>query len=275
MQPWHGLSMQTNYTYSSSKDNISSFFGDSVYENGQFGFQNPFDPNQYYGPSTNDIKHRYLLSYNWEIPTPSGWTGVAKSLLGGWSFSGVYNVQSGGAFSVYDNLNNDNSCARTGGINCYPVVVGSNPSRQQTLDPTGANTYLLYDFSSTYISQSQYCQNQTGAAPGTQANFACTTNLYLTHPEVFPKRNAFRLPGFWNWDAAIGKRFALPREGMGLELRAELFNVLNHSNMYANIGTNDMVDTQVTGNYGGRPGLGASGVVADRRALQLGVRFTF
>jgi hypothetical protein len=172
-------------------------------------------------------------------------------------------------------LNNDNSCARTGGINCYPVVVGSNPSRQQTLDPTGANTYLLYDFSSTYISQSQYCQNQTGAAPGTQANFACTTNLYLTHPEVFPKRNAFRLPGFWNWDAAIGKRFALPREGMGLELRAELFNVLNHSNMYANIGTNDMVDTQVTGNYGGRPGLGASGVVADRRALQLGVRFTF
>jgi hypothetical protein len=45
--------------------------------------------------------------------------------------------------------------------------------------------------------------------------------------------------------------------------------------MYANIGTNDMVDTQVTGNYGGRPGLGASGVVADRRALQLGVKFTF
>jgi hypothetical protein len=275
MQPWHGLSLQTNYTYSSSKDNISSFFGDSVYENGQFGFQNPFDPNQYYGPSTNDIKHRYLLSYNWDIPTPSAWTGLAKGILGGWSFSGVYNVQSGGAFSVYDNLNNDNACARTGGINCYPVVVGSNPSRQQTLDPTAANTYILYDFGSTYISQSQYCLNTTGAAIGSTANRACTADLYLNHPELFPQRNSFRLPGFWNWDAAIAKRFSLPREGMGLELRAELFNVLNHSNMYANIGTNDMVDTQVTGNYGGRPGLGASGVVADRRALQLGVKFTF
>lgn len=82
----------------------------------QAGFPNPFHQGLYYGPSSNDIKHRYLLGYNYEIPAPANWSGLAKTILGGWAFSGVYNVQSGGTFSVFDNLVNDNVCARTAGI---------------------------------------------------------------------------------------------------------------------------------------------------------------
>ena len=36
-------------------------------------------------------------------------------------------------------------------------------------------------------------------------------------------------PGFVNTDFSIIKQFALPREGMGLNFRAEFFNLFNHA----------------------------------------------
>ena len=46
-------------------------------------------------------------------------------------------------------------------------------------------------------------------------------------------RNVARAPGFADLDLAVHKRFALYPEGVGLEFRAEAFNVLNHSNALA------------------------------------------
>jgi hypothetical protein len=62
---------------------------------------------------------------------------------------------------------------------------------------------------------------------------------------------------------------------MGFELRAELFNVFRHANLYATPGTNDISAGAVQAKYGERPGINAQGVTADRRALQLGAKFTF
>jgi hypothetical protein len=42
-------------------------------------------------------------------------------------------------------------------------------------------------------------------------------------------RNAFRTPNFWQWDASIDKNFRI-REGMRLQIRAEFFDVTNHTN---------------------------------------------
>jgi hypothetical protein len=46
-------------------------------------------------------------------------------------------------------------------------------------------------------------------------------------------RNAFRGPGAWQFDAAAAKKFKLT-ERVGLEFRAEGFDVLNHHNLYVN-----------------------------------------
>jgi hypothetical protein len=275
-----GLTILTNYTYSVSKDNSSSFFGDSAFEGFfGFGFKNPFDPGADYGYSANDIRHRYLLSYNYDIPVPSSWTGVARSVLGGWSLSGVYNAQTGGTFSVYDS-NSNSLCAASGTNFCYPLVAGAAPKREQTIinDPTARNTYVLYDITNQYISQDTFC----GTQPDIDVCYAQLANGILPPGAVYPKRNAYRMPGVWNWDMAVAKKVRLPWEGTGFEFRAEFFNVLNHSNLYANAGTNDIANTDPTGtrsivtaNYGQRPAVGASGVQADRRAIQLGAKFTF
>jgi hypothetical protein len=42
-------------------------------------------------------------------------------------------------------------------------------------------------------------------------------------------RNAFRTPGFEQWDLGVDKNFRI-RESVRLQLRSEFFNVLNHTN---------------------------------------------
>ena len=44
-------------------------------------------------------------------------------------------------------------------------------------------------------------------------------------------RNAYRAPGFEQWDFALDKYFPIPlREDMRLQFRSEFFNFLNHTN---------------------------------------------
>jgi len=47
------------------------------------------------------------------------------------------------------------------------------------------------------------------------------------------RRNAFRGPGWWNFDLAASKSFSLT-ERVKLELRAEGFDLFNHHNLYVN-----------------------------------------
>jgi hypothetical protein len=44
-------------------------------------------------------------------------------------------------------------------------------------------------------------------------------------------RNSFRGPNHWNWDMGIYKTFKLT-EKVGLQFRGELFNAVNHPNLF-------------------------------------------
>ena len=253
-----------SYTYANWKDNSSSFFGDSFYDGifGQFGFRDPYNPGADYSTSSNDIRHRFVLAYTYELPFAKSLSGIGKQILDGWSLSGVYSAQSGGAFSVYDTVS-DTQCTRDFTDFCYPILTGSVPKMTQT--PTGApNTFALYDLTGVFTSQEAFCGG----------DLACTADLYQLHANELSPRNLFRLPGLWTYDAAVAKRFA-PGERAGLEFHVEALNVFNHSNLFATAGTNDVVNSNVLASRGLPPGVNASGVTAERRSVQLGVKLTF
>jgi hypothetical protein len=71
-------------------------------------------------------------------------------------------------------------------------------------------------------------------------------------------------PGFVNSDFSVIKQFALPREGMGLNFRAEFFNLFNHPQFgppIADIGS---------------PGFGSvNSTVNNPRVVQFGLKLTF
>jgi hypothetical protein len=128
------------------------------------------------------------------------------------------------------------------GSTLYPDVVG---------DPKVSNPTLAHWFNPAAYAN---------PAPGTFGNSGRMTLIG---------------PGFFNADFSLGKSFPLPREGMKLDIRADMYNVFNHINFAnpdANVGyTSDgvLADTTagtITGPAGGN---------GNRRIIQLGAHFTF
>ncbi len=85
----NGLSFLTSYTFSKSLDYVSSFnvagSAPRLVAGENDLAQNPFNLNAEHGPSLFDARHRFVLSGSYQIPTPQGVKGTARSALGGWS----------------------------------------------------------------------------------------------------------------------------------------------------------------------------------------------
>ncbi len=305
-----GLFLNGTYTWAHSIDNESSFFGDSAFEGFfGFGFRDPFKPGTDRANSTNDIRNRGTLSGIWQIPFSKNQTGFAGRIFGGWSLSGIFVAQTGGAFSVYDN-SSSGVCTLSGTNFCYPVLTGNAiPKMAGTVNSSSPNSFALYDFtgtSSPFVTQQDYCSANSLVTPlgsfgagagvgfqpgGTGAGYtasndrrACTAAITNLYPGLQSARNLFRTPGIWNMDVAILKDFRLPHEGHKLQFRAEFYNLFNHSNLYVVPGTNAFTGSgdpavPLSGSFveakRGIPASFGAGTPKERRNIQLGLRYIF
>ncbi len=285
-----GLSFASTYTWAHSIDNESSFFADSPFEAFfGFGFRDPYNPSMDRASSTNDIRHRGTFSGTWELPWWRGQAGFAGHAFGGWSMSGIFVAQTGGAFTVYDNsgvinpANGDSSqCGNSGTNFCFPLLTGAVPAMTQTPDTSTPNSFALYNLGGAFQTQKQFCQANSLSSPlgpfggpGSTATsqIACTAVLSNLNANMLSPRNLFRTPGIWNVDFAILKDFKMPWEGHKLQFRSEFYNLFNHANMYVRAGTNQFSGSStdsVTGAKGLPPGGGK-----ERRNIQLALKYIF
>jgi outer membrane receptor protein involved in Fe transport len=187
----HGLTALASYTWSKSIDDASSFFSSS----GDANFpQNSHDTRAERGLSNFDLRHRFSLSYSYDLPFGKG------ALRGGWQTFGIWTFQTGRPFTVALDPNVDNS--NTGqsilgfGANDRPNLLRpaalSNPTPDRWFD-VGAFALPAY---------------------GTFGNAG---------------RNILTGPGFQSVNVSIVKnlRFA---ERASLQIRGEVFNLFNHPN---------------------------------------------
>ncbi len=156
--------------------------------------------NNYYraaqkGPSNNDVAYRFTSGGLWQLPFGAGkrylQKGFAGAITGNWRVSGIYAVQTGTPFTVTLNFDNANA-----GTAYYPnrICGGSLPNPTVT---TWFNT-------GCFVPPATYVFGNEG-------------------------RNSVRGPGRNNVNFSLHRRFPIPyREGMGLEFRAESYNLLNH-----------------------------------------------
>jgi hypothetical protein len=79
-----GLQFEAAYTYSSARDNVSTFEE----------LLNPLCFKCGWAPSLFDARHRFVFSYYWELPIPK-YEGGKRVLLNGWAVSGITTFQSG------------------------------------------------------------------------------------------------------------------------------------------------------------------------------------
>jgi hypothetical protein len=185
------LEFDASYTYGKSMDQ-SSNIGEEV---------NPFNPALSYALSSFDVKHNFVLSYDYQLPFDQFFR--PSRLTKGWSLSGITRFASG--FPVTMINKGDNS------------LIGTNPNgvNNSSIDEPDYNGGPLHlnknprDNGNNYFSTAAFSMNALGE-PGTS------------------KRRFFYGPGADNYDMAIAKNLPFT-ESKSLLFRVEAFNVFNHA----------------------------------------------
>jgi Carboxypeptidase regulatory-like domain len=182
------------YTWSKSLDN-SSGFTDPI---------NPLNPNNSRGLSQFDITHNFVFSYGYELPFFRAAHGFTGKLLRGWNISGVTRFATG--FPVTLTESDDASLCGCSGAD----VPNYDGSKIHFLNPRDPGHQL---FAQTFD------VNQVAVSPFFPETVGIQGNS---------NRRFFHGPGFNNWDIAFRKN-TMFGERVGMEFRAEYFNVFNHA----------------------------------------------
>lgn len=243
----HGLTILGNYTWSKSIDDLPANAGVT-------GFDTPSarpwdDPLRHQfdrGPSEFDHTHRFVASFVWDLPSFSSSNGFVRSALGGWQYSGVVSAQTGRPFTVLQ------------GAELSGTQIGND---RGTLIP-GATVYT-----SGACAATANCVNWLS-----KAAFASTAASLGTYGAT--GKNAFRMPGKYNWDMGLFKNFSFT-ERWKLQFRAEFFNVFNRANFF----DEDIASQPSLGNFqklnGSSFGTFRAGQVGDPRIGQLALKIFF
>jgi Carboxypeptidase regulatory-like domain/TonB-dependent Receptor Plug Domain len=205
-----GVSLLASYTFSKTIDDASS---SSNFSNAPSNAQCRCDLRGNKGPSAFEVRHRFVLSYLWELPFGKGkWLAssheAVNKIIGGWQINGITAFQSGPPIQI--NTQGDNANIGTGagsGNNQRPNLIG---------DPYGG------------IDTGANIKNR-GVNAGTfyfnRAAFALPPQFRLGNLG----KNTLYGPGFQNWDFSVFKNTSIS-ERVNMQFRAEFFNFFNHAN---------------------------------------------
>jgi hypothetical protein len=220
-----GLQFLAAYTFS----HAYSTTGRSTAAAGASGITgNQNDPRANYGRSDFNREHRFVLSYLYQLPSPTRFNSFFDGLLGGWAVSGVTTLQSGAPLTI----------TGTNGNN----VFGITSDRAQLapgcaygdLTASGSVTGKLNNyFNRSCILRANPANPNSAAIWPVIGNDGIATNFGNSGVGV-----VFG-PDQRNFDIAIIKRTPLNklREGANLEFRTEFFNAFN-TTQFSNPNTN-------------------------------------
>jgi outer membrane receptor protein involved in Fe transport len=200
----YGLNFQVNYAWSKSLDTGTG----NGHGSGVDVYQNAFDPAANYGLSDFNAAHTLVGQVAYELPFGKGRQfalhGPLDYVAGGWRVSSLFQWHTGTPFTpvIQSSVRNalDPGLNLCGNCYLYPVLVG---------DP-----HVSHPTNSEWFNPAAYAN----PAPGTFGNV---------------QRNSLTGPQFFGADFSVAKEFRLPFEGMKLEIRADMYNVFNHTD-YAN-----------------------------------------
>lgn len=187
----HGLQFSAAYTFSKSLDEASSFEG----------ILNPLPGAHNRALSLFDARHRFVVSYYWNIPAPK-YSGFRAKLIDGWGLSGITTYQTG--FPIRITSSSDNEL-----MNSYDFELPGEPNQIAPFTWQRPQTNGNYYFNNTNIFTENGVFGYVGSAPRT---ICCG-------------------PGISNTDFVVMKNIPVT-ERTHLEFRGEIFNIFNHTQFY-------------------------------------------
>jgi hypothetical protein len=187
----HGLQFSGAYTWSKSLDEASSFEG----------ILNPLPGAHNRALSLFDARHRFVISYYWEVPARK-YSGFTGKLLDNWAVSGITTYQTG--FPIRITSSSDLEL-----MNSASFEFPGEPNQIAPFTWQRPQSNGNYYFNNSTIFSNNGINGTVGNAPRT---ICCG-------------------PGISETDFSAIKNIAV-NERTHFEFRAELFNVFNHTQFY-------------------------------------------
>ena len=237
-----GFQLRGVYTWAKSLDDGTAW-NSSVAANAPGFVMYPDNPKLDWGPSTTDVRHLAVINGTWELPFGRGKAYFSKVghksqyFVSGWTMSGIVSTQSGFPFTPQLGFNPTNN-----GDTRNPIRPSVNPNFKGNVILGGAQKY--FDPNAFIL-----------PTPGTYGNL---------------KRDTLNGPGLSNFDASLKKDTALT-EHLNLQLRAEFFNVFNHTNLST---PNAVVFTSASGIPSPTAGV-ITATASTSRQIQFGAKVLF
>jgi hypothetical protein len=235
-----GLQFRGVYTFSKTLDDGDNM-NTSVATNSPAFVANPLVPKADYGRASFDVRHSAVLQATYDLPfghvnTPQSKLWVDR-LVRNWKASGIVTLQSALPFTPQLSYNPSND-----GDTRNPVRPSWNPNF------TGL---VILGGSSQYFNPLAFIQ----PLPGTYGNVG---------------RNVLQGPGLAQTDLSLARGFSLS-ERLGLQFRAEFFNLFNRTNFNT---PNPVVYAAATGGPSPTAGVITSTATTSRQ-VQLGLKLSW
>ena len=222
----HGFQVQGSYTWSKSFDQGSGSYLSDPFNN---SISNLFsvDKRLRHSVSDFDVTHNVAINATWILPTPKSLPAAAEYVLGGWQVGGILSARTGLPFTPQ--IGGDPLGVKTDDFD-YPNRSKSGACAT-AVNPGNPNAYISLScfslpvptpgISSAQCSPFGVNGNGTGGILGTCANLIGNGG-----------RNSIRGPGLFDLDFSLFKNNYVRRisETFNAQFRAEMFNILNHSN---------------------------------------------
>jgi hypothetical protein len=246
-----GFNILAAYTFAKNLGNADGNVGGFV--------QNSYAAYLEHGPVAPDLRHRFSVSYLYELPVGHGrhflgnTNGVTDAILGGWQVAGIVAAQTGEALNAV--MSSDLS--NTGSFSYRPNQV-ANP----------------YNFSFDLATQAALgCSN-----PGHQTLDCWFNQAVFVAPPLAPGQQSahsfgnarigdLRGPDLVNFDLVLQKNFKI-FESHQIEFRSEFFNLFNHPN-FGLPGGGSSAAVDVPG------GAAITNTATDNRQIEFALKYTF
>ena len=234
----HGLTLNANYGYSHTIDNATNEFHTSAL--------NPRRPEDNFhlgadrANSDLDVPHKFALSIVYQLPKAKSLNAFAKALLNGYQIGSVFYAQSGQPVTLQSGVIDSNGNTDTAGDRVVfnsggtGNVLGENLQGDVFPVCEGAGGATYVGSTSLLNAAVNGCNANASAALGydpaigytpANSNDKYVIAGYGARSNV--GRNSSRTPGFTTFNLSLFKNTYFG-ETKYLQLRADVFNILNH-----------------------------------------------
>ena len=222
-----GFQTQISYTWSKSLDQASSFED----------FLDPTNPRRTRSYSLFDARHRFVVSYDWELPIRK-FSGFAGKALNGWALSGITQLQSGFPIRI-QSFGDENLTGNSSGFSSpnFPDLSG----KFRTRDPRKPNSDGVRGYG---FDPGQFATQALGTQGNSPRTVCCG-------------------PGLDNTDISLQKNTAI-NERFRTEFRLDVFNAFNHTKFF-----------NPDGNISDGANFGLIQRAADPRLMQVALKLFF